>query len=78
MAYDISICGRSRWTAPSRTMATSFDPAGLTRRELEVLGLLDEGLRNADIASRLHLSPKTVDHHVSSVLSKLGDDSTFG
>jgi predicted ATPase/DNA-binding CsgD family transcriptional regulator len=47
-------------------------PAGLTPREVEIVALLDEGLRNADIAARLHLSPKTVDHHVSSVLSKLG------
>ena len=46
--------------------------AGLTPREAQILGLLDEGLRNAEIATRLHLSPKTVDHHVSSVLSKLG------
>ena len=51
---------------------TRANPAGLTARELEILGLLDEGLRNADIAQRLHVSPKTVDHHVSSVLSKLG------
>jgi DNA-binding CsgD family transcriptional regulator len=51
---------------------TPAHPAGLTPRELQILELLDEGLRNADIATRLHLSPKTVDHHVSSVLSKLG------
>jgi DNA-binding NarL/FixJ family response regulator len=36
-----------------------------------VLGLLEEGLRNAQIAERLVLSGKTVDHHVSAVLRKL-------
>jgi len=37
-----------------------------------VLGLLAEGLRNAEIAERLYLTPKTVRHHVSSILGKLG------
>ena len=45
---------------------------GLTRREMDILGCLAEGLSNSRIGARLHVSPKTVDHHVSSVLAKLG------
>jgi DNA-binding CsgD family transcriptional regulator/tetratricopeptide (TPR) repeat protein len=55
----------------SRT-STRLDPHGLTRREAEILSLLSEGLRNAAIAKRLFLSTKTVDHHVSAILTKLG------
>ena len=44
----------------------------LTVREIEVLECLHEGLRNADIASRLEISPRTVETHVSSIISKLG------
>jgi DNA-binding CsgD family transcriptional regulator/tetratricopeptide (TPR) repeat protein len=51
---------------------TRSNPNSLTDREMEVLGLLAEGLRNAEIAAGLHLSPKTVDHHVSAILAKLG------
>ena len=50
---------------------TRNNPHGLTKRELQVLLLLAEGRRNADIARRLFVSDKTVDHHVSAVLSKL-------
>jgi DNA-binding CsgD family transcriptional regulator len=52
--------------------ATRRNPAGLTGREVEVVALLVEGLRNAQIAERLVISTKTVDHHVSSLLTKLG------
>jgi ATP/maltotriose-dependent transcriptional regulator MalT len=51
---------------------TCRNPAGLTKRELEVLTLLGEGLRNTDIGERLVVSPKTVDHHVCAILRKLG------
>lgn len=51
--------------------STRGNAAGLTPRELEVLALLAEGLRNADIAARLVVSPRTVDHHVATILRKL-------
>lgn len=53
-------------------VSTQRNPHGLTARELEILALLAEGLRNSDIAARLSVSMKTVDHHVSAVLAKLG------
>jgi DNA-binding CsgD family transcriptional regulator/tetratricopeptide (TPR) repeat protein len=51
--------------------ATRQNPFGLTNRQVEILSLLAKNLTNAEIAARLHISPKTVDHHVSAVLGKL-------
>jgi DNA-binding NarL/FixJ family response regulator len=52
--------------------STREHPLGLTRRENEVLLLLCEGLTNDEIAVKLVVSTRTVDHHVSAVLTKLG------
>jgi DNA-binding NarL/FixJ family response regulator len=51
---------------------TRAHPAGLTQREAEVLVLVAAGLRNAEIAQRLYLTPKTVSHHLSAIYAKLG------
>jgi len=51
---------------------TQSNQYGLTKREAEVLSLLSRGMRNAAIARALFVSHKTVDHHVSSILGKLG------
>jgi DNA-binding CsgD family transcriptional regulator len=52
--------------------ATLTNPAGLTDRQLEILRLVATGLSNAQIAQRLVVSTRTVDHHVSAILGKLG------
>ena len=52
--------------------ATRAHPLGLTPREREVLELIGKRRTNAQIARTLFISPKTVDHHVSAVLAKLG------
>jgi len=51
---------------------TLANPAGLTDRQLEILRLVATGLSNAEIAQRLVVSPRTVDHHVSAILQKIG------
>jgi DNA-binding CsgD family transcriptional regulator len=64
---DRGMTGVPRGPRPS----TAANAAGLTARQVEVLALLAEGLSNADIAARLTVSHRTVEHHVSAVLVKL-------
>jgi DNA-binding CsgD family transcriptional regulator len=61
---------RSVPRGPRRT--TSSNPANLTRREVEVLALIQRNASNAEIATKLCLSEKTVHHHVTAILRKLG------
>jgi DNA-binding CsgD family transcriptional regulator len=63
-------------SVPRRRKRTTADQgAGLTARQAEVLALLAEQLSNVEIADRLFLSPRTVEHHVSAVISKLDASS---
>ena len=55
----------------TKITATLANAAGLTRREQEVLVVLAHGATNFQIAAALHLSERTVAHHVSSILGKL-------
>jgi DNA-binding CsgD family transcriptional regulator/tetratricopeptide (TPR) repeat protein len=52
--------------------STREHPCGLTSKEVAVLELLAEGLRNKEIGQRLHRSARTVDHHVTAIFCKLG------
>jgi DNA-binding NarL/FixJ family response regulator len=63
---------RLGFSAPRGPRATTLaNAAGLTRREQEVLGQLARGATNPEIAAALHLSERTVAHHVSAILAKL-------
>jgi DNA-binding CsgD family transcriptional regulator len=61
---------RSIARGPRRS--TRENPGQLTARQIEIIGLLREGLTNAEIAERLYITPKTAAHHVSAILGKLG------
>jgi len=65
---DLGVVRLPRRQQPS----SGTNPAGLTDRQVEILRLLGAGLTNAQIARRLLVSVRTVDHHVSAVLQKLG------
>lgn len=53
-------------------------PAGLTEREVEVLGLIGRGASKRETADRLHISPATVDHHVRHIYDKIGVTTRAG
>jgi DNA-binding CsgD family transcriptional regulator len=48
------------------------NPGGLSRREVDVLDLAARGLTTKAIADRLHISPKTADHHIQHIYNKIG------
>jgi DNA-binding CsgD family transcriptional regulator len=51
---------------------TRKNPAGLTGRQWQIVGLISDGLTNAEIAERLVVSVRTVEHHVAAILNRLG------
>jgi DNA-binding CsgD family transcriptional regulator len=59
----------------TRQADTLSDPHALTGRQRQVFDLLAAGLSNREIAAELHISPKTVGHHVEAILAKLGVDN---
>jgi DNA-binding CsgD family transcriptional regulator len=63
--------------AGARTAARTH-PRGLTKREQEILELLSEGQSNEEISATLFISVRTVEHHVSAILSKLGASTRKG
>jgi DNA-binding CsgD family transcriptional regulator/tetratricopeptide (TPR) repeat protein len=63
--------GGSRAVPRGPIAGTRANAAGLTRRQVEVLGLVGEGLSNSEIARRLCISAKTAEHHVSAIMARL-------
>jgi predicted ATPase/DNA-binding NarL/FixJ family response regulator len=79
IGYALSKEKPSKRLTPTRSQppvsSTPKHPGGLSPREVEVLGLVAEGLTNAQVAQRLFLSPRTVQRHLNSIYHKLGVSS---
>jgi ATP/maltotriose-dependent transcriptional regulator MalT len=75
LEQEMSVSIRFARALSPPAMKSSTPPFGLTARELEVLRLLAQGLSDAQIAERLVISPRTVNHHTTSLYSKLGVSS---
>ncbi|WP_246561521.1 LuxR C-terminal-related transcriptional regulator [Streptomyces roseirectus] len=77
-ARDKALAEGSRYDTPAQAIALALDEDDdtavkpLTRRERDVAALVAQGLTNRRIATRLSLSPRTVDRHVENILTKLG------
>ncbi|HEY6797783.1 MAG TPA: AAA family ATPase [Kineosporiaceae bacterium] len=66
-----------RQAASGPRAETRTNPCLLTSREMEILALLRENLSDAEIAARLYITRKTVSHHVSAVLAKVGGRTRY-
>jgi DNA-binding NarL/FixJ family response regulator len=73
--YAISPEKPAATTPASEQPSTSEPPAGLTPREIEVLGLVATGMTNTQVAETLFLSPRTVQRHLNSIYHKIGVSS---
>ena len=70
-ATDAVLTAAGHNESPGRSRRPQH-PGGLTRREIEVLGLAAKGLTTQAIADRLYISPKTADHHIQHAYTKIG------
>jgi predicted ATPase/DNA-binding CsgD family transcriptional regulator len=70
-AVDYALQGRATRQDETPTPSETY-PAGLSAREVDVLGLVAQGLTNAQIARDLFISPNTVNRHLNSIYRKLG------
>jgi DNA-binding NarL/FixJ family response regulator len=73
LAADVSVSGGGRDTlvAVSQAGSRAGNPGGLTARELEVLRQLASGRSNREIAERLTISERTVEHHIANIYGKI-------
>jgi predicted ATPase/DNA-binding CsgD family transcriptional regulator len=69
-AVEYALLEEEETSPPS--LRAKEETAGLSAREVEVLGLVAQGLTDSQVAERLYLSPRTVNHHLSSIYRKLG------
>ena len=75
VAFHPDALGAARGDAPRPATAGPEADQRLTERELEVLGMMADGLGNKIIAARLGISPHTAKFHVASIMAKLGAGS---